>query len=78
VPFEPLLDGLITVAQKHGFLAGLLTAVILFLCWFLWKMFREVINSKDGEIERLAGERNKLQDLILRNRSSSDDKKEGD
>lgn len=76
--FKSLLEGLLAVAEKHGILAGLVTLFCLFLCWFLWTMFREVINSKNSEIERLVNERNELQKLILKDRFSSNNKNEGD
>jgi cbb3-type cytochrome oxidase subunit 3 len=69
--FESLVDVFLEVAKEHGAFVAL-TIIVLLVSWgtVYWAL-RQVIKSKNAEIERLVQDRNKLQDIILNRRLST-------
>lgn len=57
--------------NKYGPFAALLILLIVAFEYRMTQLWRERLADKDREIERLVKERNKLQDVVLKNRLSS-------
>jgi hypothetical protein len=68
-------DSFLKVAKEHGPFAALAVIMLAFFGRLAYWLIREVIKTKDAEIERLVEERNKLQDVISRERLSTRKKK---
>jgi len=57
---------LLQLAKEHGFSTALLVGFLAYLLWLLERKDRQLIESKDREIERLVKYKKELQDLLLR------------
>lgn len=66
---KPLLDGFVELAEKYGLETAAIIAVLVFHYWLIFWLIRQVIKSKDTEIERLVKNRNELQKVLLRKTS---------
>lgn len=64
-------DAFSELAKEHGLFAALAVIMLAFFGRLTYWLIREVIKSKNAEIERLVEERNKLQDIILDKRMST-------
>ncbi len=64
-----LFDGFIELAEKYGLETAAIIAVLVFHYWLIFWLIRQVIKSKDKEIDRLVQNRNELQKVLLRNTS---------
>jgi len=64
------------VWHKYGPFAALLVLIVMAYETAMTKLWMARIKDKDGEIERLVKERNRLQDVIVKRRLSS--KRNGD
>ena len=68
---DVLIDGFLRIAKIHGpFVAFAVIIVFVQILIMVW-LIKQTIISRDEEIERLVKERNKLQDIILKNRLST-------
>lgn len=61
--------------QKYGPFAALLVLVVATYQYLLWKVWTGRLRDKDAEIERVVKSRNRLEDVLLKNRRSSRRKK---
>lgn len=59
------------VWAKYGPFAALLIIVVFGYQYVLWKVWTARLADKDAEIERCVQARNRLEDLVLKNRRSS-------
>jgi len=66
-----LTDVFLKIAEQHGPFVALTVFVLVFFGTLIYWLMRQVIKSKNAEIDRLVKERNKLQDIILRKRLST-------
>lgn len=62
-----LFDGFIELAEKYGLETAAIIALLVFHYWLIFWLIRQVIKSKDKEIDRLVQNRNELQKVLLRN-----------
>ena len=72
--FDSFFNFILEIAKQWGLVAAITVAAVstlLFICgWLLLKL----LGTKDAEIERLVKERNKLQDVFLNERLSTNSK----
>jgi len=60
-----IVDAFLKLAKEHGaFTAFFITGIFAHYLFIYW-LIRQIIKSKDKEIERLVDSRNKLQDNLL-------------
>ena len=68
---DVLIDGFLKIAKLYGpFVAYAVIITFVFIGGGFW-LIKEIIRGKNGEIERLVEERNKLQNISLKKRISS-------
>ncbi len=70
--FNRFCELLIEGAEKFGIFAIFVFLVFTFLVFLVVYLLRSTLKTKDQEIERVVKERNKLQDLVLKKRKSSE------
>lgn len=71
---DVLIDGFLKIAKIHGpFVAFAVIIVFSLMLIVIW-LIKEAIRPREEEIERLVGERDKLQDIILKRRLTSQKK----
>jgi cell division protein FtsB len=63
-----LTDVFLKIAEQHGPFVALTVIMLIFFGALTYWLIRQVIKSKNAEIDRLVKERNKLQEIILRKR----------
>lgn len=69
--FNRFCELLIEGAEKHGVIAVYVFIVFAFMAYLIIKLVRITLKTKDEEIERLVEERNKFQEIVLKERKSS-------
>ncbi|MFH0771055.1 MAG: hypothetical protein V1933_00310 [Candidatus Omnitrophota bacterium] len=70
-----LKDIISDIWQKYGPFAALSILGIIWYDYSIKSLYSKIIKAKDDEIERLVEERNKLQDVIIKKRLTSEMKK---
>lgn len=71
---DVLIDGFLRIAKIHGpFVAFAVIIVFVLILIMIW-LIKQTIIPRDEEIERLVEERDKLQEIILKRRLSSQKK----
>ena len=72
--WKALQATLTDLGEKYGPFSVLLVLFLIFFVWYTHKLWTARLRDKDREIERLVAERNRLQDIILTKRLSSEGK----
>lgn len=73
--FNRFCELLIEGAEKHGVASVYVFLVFGFMAFLIIRLINISLKTKDKEISRLVDERNKLQDIILKQRKSSQEQK---
>ena len=64
---EALIDGFMELTEKYGLETASIIALLVFHYWLIFWLIRQVIKSKDKEIDRLVENRNELQAVLMGN-----------
>jgi hypothetical protein len=69
---DALASALRAAQDQYGPLVALLILAVIILEWRVHRLQQQRLKDKDEEIKRVVAERDKLQDIILKNRQSTD------
>lgn len=59
------------IAREQGAFVALTVIIFIFFGWLLVWLIKYILKSKEVEIDRIAEERDKLQDILFRHRVST-------
>lgn len=75
--WEPFKTAISAALGEYGPAVVLLVLAVMFLEWRLYRSYDARLKDKDAEIKRVTAERDRLQDIILKNRRSTEKPKGG-
>jgi hypothetical protein len=75
--WQPFSSAIQAALGQYGPAVVLLILAVIILEWRLYKSYDARLKDKDDEIKRISGERDRLQDIILKNRLTTEKHKGG-
>ena len=66
MPIQEVIDGFLKVSQEYGLFTALVVFLIIAHYWIIYWLIKQIVKSKNEEIERLVESRNELQKILLK------------